>query len=304
MDSSFDVFIIGAGVAGLAAAEAAAQRGLSVALAEELMFGGLATNVNHLDPAPPGLPGSGSDLAAELMTRASDLGVTTLFEGVSALAPRDGMFELTTAGDTYRARAVIVASGARKRALGVPGEREFENRGVSHCADCDAPMFQSQDVLVVGGGDSALQEALVLAQFSPRVTLVHRGPQFSARPDFVQAVQSTPAITVRFGSVVEAIEGAEAVSGVRVRTLATGASELVPCKGFFAYIGLDPNTQWLPPEVERTGGAVRVDGNLQSSLPGVYAVGAARSGYGGLLSHAVEDAAVAVAAACRGRARG
>ena len=129
--------------------------------------------------------------------RVSDLGVTTLFESVTGLERLpDGLIRVTTLNGSHAARCVIVASGARLRKLGVPGEAELENRGVSHCADCDAPMLKGQTVMVVGGGDSALQEALVLTEFCPVVHLVHRGSTFSARAEFVEAVQRAQQIKV------------------------------------------------------------------------------------------------------------
>jgi len=300
MSDRYDVFVIGAGVAGMSAAEQAARRGLKVCLAEESMFGGLAVNVNHLSPAPKDLPNAGSDLAAELMTRVSDLGVTMLFESVTGLArAADGQFEVSLSGGAHLARSVIIASGARLRPLGVPGEAEFENRGVSHCADCDAPMLRGQTVTVVGGGDSALQEALVLAEFCPTVHLVHRGSAFSARPDLVDTLSRTPRITVHLRTVVEALEGADALSGVRLRDLASAQTRVQPCTGFFAYVGLESNTGYLPAAVETNAGAVRVDEQRESTLANVFAVGAVRSGFPGLLTDAMEDARTAVAAICQ-----
>lgn len=297
MNGSYDLFIIGAGVAGLTAAEEAARLGLSVCVAEKLMFGGLVVNVNHLWPAVDGMPASGSDFAADLMTRVSDLGVTSLFEEVLSLQPVDGAVRIGTGEASYDAGAVIVASGASLRRLGVPGEAEFEHRGVSHCADCDAPLFQDQEVVVVGGGDSALQEALVLSQFCARVHLVHRGASFSARSEFVQKVQQSARIVTRMQCVVEALEGVEQLAGAQLRDLRTGQAELLACTGFFAYVGLEPNTGFLPPDVETHAGKVVVNDQYESSMKNVFAVGAARAGYGGQLPDAMADARIAVAAA-------
>ena len=283
----------------MTAADEAAQRGLSVVLAEEAMFGGLVTNVNHLQPVPNGMPASGADLAAELMTKAADAGVETLMTAVQSLAPLPtGELEVATVEGPYRAKSVIVASGAKLRTLDVPGEAEFEHRGVSHCADCDGPLFKGQTVAVVGGGDSALQEAAVLAEFCEKVHLIHRGSVFSGRQEFARVVVANPRISVHFETVVDAIEGDSGVEAVRVRDLRSGSGSTLPCTGFFAYVGLEASTDFLGPGVETDAGRIRVNGDLETTLPNVYAIGAVRAGYGGEAAHAIEDARRAVSVVC------
>lgn len=304
MSEVCDLFVIGAGVAGLAAAEAGARAGLSVVIAEQLMFGGLVVNVNHLWPGLEGQPDSGSDLASGMMERASDLGVEILFQQVTGVRPQEGLLRVTTAEGARLAHGVIVASGASLHTLEIPGEREFEHRGVSHCADCDAPLFQDQTVVVVGGGDSALQEALVLSGFCSRVHLVHRGTAFTARSEFVQKVRAAANIVPHMDTVVEALEGGDQLEAAIVRNGAGGAATRLPCSGFFAYVGLQPNTTFVADIVEMRDGAVVVDGKLESSLPGLFAIGAARHGHGGMLVHALTDAGRAVDEMLRRRSEG
>ncbi|MFZ9529648.1 MAG: NAD(P)/FAD-dependent oxidoreductase, partial [Burkholderiales bacterium] len=167
--SAFDVIIIGEGIAGLTAAGALAKKGLSTATFEQQIFGGLVLNVNELDPAPPGGEAGGAAFASELTGANADAGVTSIQEPVTALTAADGAYVVTTESGNYRARQVIIASGARLKTLNVPGETEFEGRGVSKCADCDGPMFQNETVAVIGGGDSALQEANVLTHYCGKV---------------------------------------------------------------------------------------------------------------------------------------
>jgi thioredoxin reductase (NADPH) len=282
--------VIGEGVSGLAAAGALAQAGLKVATIEAQLFGGLVINVNELEPAPPGLPASGAELASEMMQANAERGVTSIQEPVTELRENGGVIAAVTDSGLYGARHIVVASGARLRKLGVPGETEFEGRGVSQCADCDGPMYQNEEAIVVGGGDSAFQEALVLAQYARRVHLVHRSETFRASRHFIDQVEGSEKISVVRNAVIEAILGGKMVESARVRH-AGGRLEDIPCAGVFAYIGLEPNTEFLPAQVEKDGaGFVRTDDSLLTRMPAVSAIGAVRSGYGGTLAHAIDDA--------------
>ncbi len=295
-DSNFDVIVIGAGVAGLSAAKALAQKGLRTASVEQLLFGGLIVNINELDGE---IEGSGTDYASNLMMEISDLGVENISETVNAIAKNGDKLTVSTDGGTHTARAVIVASGAKLKRLGIPGEAEFEHRGVSQCADCDGPMYKDEEVVVVGGGDSALQEALVLAQFCKRVHLVHRGTKFRAQQALIDAVDAQPVIQPLWNTVVEAIEGEQMVKKVRVKS-ADGKSSDLPTSGFFAYVGLEPNIDFVPADVKREGnGRLATDAVMQTSLAGVFAAGAVRAGCGGMLSDALEDGEKAAAAAAK-----
>jgi len=299
-DSNFDVIVIGTGIAGLAAAKIAAQKGLRTASAEKLLFGGLVVNINELDGE---IEGSGTDYASNLMMETSDLGVESLSETVSAIAKNGDRFTVTTDAGTHSARAVIVASGAKLKRLGVPGEADFEHRGVSQCADCDGPMYKDEEVVVVGGGDSALQEALVLAHFCKRVNLVHRSAAFSAKQSLIDAVAAQPVIQTLWNTTVEAIEGDDMVRKVRVKG-ADGKTTDLAANGVFAYIGLEPNSDFVPAEIKRDdGGRVITDDTLQTTLPGVFAAGVVRAGCGGDLIDALRDGEKAGAAAAKSLGR-
>ena len=286
---TYDVIVIGEGVSGLAAAGALAQAGLKVATLEAQLFGGLVINVNELEPRPEGHPASGAELASEMMQANAERGVASIQEAVTALRDAGGLKEAVTGSGIHSARHIIVASGARLRKLGVPGETEFEGRGVSQCADCDGPMYQDEDAIVVGGGDSAFQEALVLATYCRKVLLVHRGNRFRASPHFVEQVKTNEKISIVRNAAIEGILGGKMVEKARIRH-ADGSVEELPCAGVFAYIGLEPNSGFLPLSVERSeGGFVRTDDAFETTLPGVSAIGAVRNGYGGTLTHALDE---------------
>jgi thioredoxin reductase (NADPH) len=286
----YDVIVIGEGVSGLSAAGALAEAGLKVATMEAQLFGGLVINVNELEPHPEGQPTSGAELAAAMMQTNSERGVASIQEAVTALRDGGDVKEAVTDSGTYTARGIVVASGARLRRLGVPGEAEFEGRGVSQCADCDGPMYQNEEAIVVGGGDSAFQEALVLAQYCRRVLLVHRRDVFKAAAHFVQQVKANGKITIMRNTTVDEILGDKMVEKARVRHT-DGRTEEVPCAGVFAYIGLEPNAGFLPQTIERdAAGFVRTNDRLETTAPGVFAIGAVRAGFGGTLIDAMNDA--------------
>jgi thioredoxin reductase (NADPH) len=286
MAQSYDLIVIGEGVSGLACAGHARRAGLTVATFESNIFGGLVLNVNELH----GYPGaeSGTNLASELMQANSEAGVKSMQEAVTAIRPAGGAFEVT-AGGVYGARQVVIASGARLKKLGVPGEAEFEGRGVSSCADCDAPMFQNEDVVVVGGGDSALQEALVLAKFCRKVCIVHRGSRFRAQPHFMDRIAAEPRVSTLWNTTVEAILGGKMVETVRLKR--DGHTEEIASAGVFAYVGLEPSTAFAPTAATRDGrGGLVTNAELETAVPGIWAIGAARAGYSGLLRDAVSEA--------------
>lgn len=288
MSKHHDLIVIGTGITGLAAARQACQLGLSTATIESHFFGGLVINVNHLDGE---IEGSGSDVAANMMMEVSDLGAASINAAVTSIQREGELFAVHSDDGIHHARAVILASGARLKRLGVPGEADLIDLGVSQCADCDGPMYKNKDVVVIGGGDSALQEAMVLSGYTRHVQLVHRSASFRARPDLVGKLASHANISILLNTQVEAVLGSQGVEGVRVRqTGADGGSREIDCAGFFAYVGLAPACDFAPPAILRdAAGFLLTDAGLQTAVPGLYAAGAVRSGYGGMLTHAVKE---------------
>lgn len=288
MATDYDVIVIGEGVAGLTAASELAKSGLRVATMEAQLFGGLIININELDPAPAGAT-AGAEFASSLVEAAANAGVESINEPVTGLEAAGGTVKVLTDGGSRTARGVVIASGAHIKRLGIPGEIEFEGKGVSQCADCDGPMYHNETTVVVGGGDSALQEALVLAQYCKDVKLVHRGSAFDAKAHFQQAVDAQSKIAKIFNAEVTAVKGGQMVEKVAIKHK-DGRSEEIACAGLFAYVGLEPNAGFAPAGVQRDAtGRVQTNADLETAVPGIWAAGAVRSGCGGLIDDAVAD---------------
>lgn len=296
-DDPYDVLVIGGGLAGLTAAHRAALRGLSVGSMDEgSHMGGLVANVGRIDGYPAAGAVSGVELAAAALEAILDLGVDIIPEGASGLTLDGGIKVVTSESGTHRAKTVVLASGARLKSLGVPGEQALLGRGVSQCADCDAGFFVDQHVVVVGGGDAALQEALHLADYASRITLVTRGDAFRARQGYMAQAEANPKFAFRRSTQVREIVGSDGVEGVRLAPAGGGDAEALDCSGVFVFIGVEPNAGYLPGDIARdAGGHVITDAGYRTSVPGIYAIGAVRAGYSGQLASAVDEAIAAVA---------
>ncbi len=292
-----DLIVIGAGMAGLTAAHHAARCGLSVSLCEATpLYGGQIVNVEAIDGYPSVGEVPGIALAIDLLEKGRELGVSIIETEITALSVDDGIHLATADGAMHAARAAGVASGARLKTLDIPGEAEMAGRGVSQCASCDGPMFQGEDVAVIGGGDAAAQEALILAGFCRKVTLICRGAM-RAKRDYIDRLTACANVDFLWDSVAEEIVGTGGVDGVSVRNTKDDSVSLFPCKGVFPFIGGTPNSAFLPESVQRQDGYVVTDGAYRTSVAGVFAAGAVRMGYGGHLAEAVGEGVSAATAA-------
>ncbi len=290
----WDVAVIGGGITGLTAAWHAVRRGLTTVLFEGApAHGGQVANVNHLEDWPAVEGVSGVALAADLVAKLRDEGVELHGEPAGRVSVH-GKLVRVEAASSVRARRALIASGARLKALGVPGEEELYGKGVSQCADCDGYFFRDQDVVVVGGGDAALHEALVLAGMCRSVTLIVRST-VRARAAYVERASGAANVRFAWDSTVQEILGNSGVTGVRLREVKTGAVKELPCAGVFPFVGSSPNTDFLPATVARDeGGYVTTDARLRTSAPLLYAAGAVRAGYCGDLVAAAGEGAAAV----------
>jgi thioredoxin reductase (NADPH) len=297
----FDLVVIGAGVAGLTAAMYAGRLGLKVAAVERLSVGGQIAAAERIENFP-GFPQgtSGAELGPLLHEQAESTGAEFMLDTVEGLALDGDRRVVQCAAELLTARAVIVAAGSSLRPLGVPGEEEFLGKGVSHCASCDGHFFADQEVCVVGGGDSALDEALTLTEHAARVAIIHRGPALDAQRVLADRTASNGKIDIVLGSMVEEIVGADNVSAVRVRDLKSGTIRERLVKGVFIYVGLEPNTAFLRNALLLDGaGHIETDIMLATSVPGVFAAGDIRRHSVAQLAAAAGDGATAAIAAHR-----
>lgn len=300
----FDLIVIGQGVAGMTAAREAAQGGMRVAMFEGSLFGGLITNINALDPAPDPAATMGADFAAMLLESSIGAGAKNMPHHVTAIERTAQGLRVRTDEGEYEAGHVVIATGARFRPLDIPGEEAFTGHGVSNCADCDGPLHRKNEVVVAGGGDSALQEALVLAEHCARVHIVHHGSTLAGRADLVARVAAQANVATIADAEIERIDGGKIVERVIIRRRGDNSRIELPCKGVFAYIGLVPNTEFLSGEFERDArGHLLVDATLETPIPGVFAAGAVRAGFSGTLDDAIRDG-TAVARSVATRAAG
>jgi thioredoxin reductase (NADPH) len=288
---------VGDGRAGLTGAAAAAKLGLKVATFEAEFFGGLVVNVNELQNFDEAEGLSGMDHAGMLAMGNKKAGVVSTTSAVTVIRRVEGGFEAVTDAGVKTARFVVIASGARLKKLGVPGEEEFEGRGVSHCADCDAPMFTGEEVVVAGGGDWALQDAMVLSPECAVVHVVQAEAALMACPDYVDRVKADPKVRFHAGLAIEEVLGNDkGMTGVRVRDPHGNTSEIAAA-GLFAMIGLEPNSELAPAQVARDErGYLVTDKGLETAVPGLWAIGQVRSGFAGWLKDAVAEARAAAQA--------
>jgi thioredoxin reductase (NADPH) len=290
------VAIAGGGIAGLSAALAAARLGRRTLVLAGDVLGGNLLSIEAVEGYPghaEGVPGY--ELVPAAQTMAAEAGAEFEMLPLLRVEGNSAGYSLGTAEGERTAKALIVATGASPMKLGVPGEERLAGKGVSHCASCDGPMLRGASVAVVGGGDSALQEALTLAKYVGRVVLLCRGAALRGQATYRDRVRASANIETRFQAQVAAIEGDASVSGVQ---LASG--ERLDVAAVFTYIGLQPNTTFLRDVVPLDAtGKIGTDGAMATQRPGIFAAGLARAGSPGRAIASAGEGAAAAASAHR-----
>ncbi|QLB51698.1 thioredoxin-disulfide reductase [Streptococcus sanguinis] len=291
----YDTIIIGAGPAGMTAALYAARSNLKVALLERGIPGGQMNNTADIENYPGYANISGPELAEKMFEPLENLGVEHLFGLVEKIEDRGDFKEIVTEDERFEAKTVIIASGANHRHLGVPGEEDYNSRGVSYCAVCDGAFFRDEDLLVVGGGDSAVEEAIFLTRFAKSVTIVHRRDELRAQKVLQDRAFANEKIRFVWDSVVESIHGDERkVTGVTFKNVKTGETSQADFGGIFIYVGLDPVSEFAADlGITDEAGWILTDHQMKTSVAGIYAVGDVRQKDLRQITTAVGDGAIA-----------
>ncbi|OBG73940.1 thioredoxin-disulfide reductase [Mycobacterium sp. E3305] len=276
-DTVHDVIIIGSGPAGYTAALYAARAQLAPVVFEGTSFGGALMTTTEVENFPGFRDGiTGPELMDQMREQALRFGADLRMEDVESVSLDGPVKSVTTAeGETFRARAIILAMGAAARYLGVPGEQELLGRGVSSCATCDGFFFKDQDIAVIGGGDSAMEEATFLTRFARSVTLVHRRDEFRASRIMLERARDNDKITILTNKAVLGVDGDQTVTGLRLRDNVTGEESTLPVTGVFVAIGHDPRSELVRDVLDTDpDGYVLVKGHTTAtSIDGVFAAG-------------------------------
>jgi thioredoxin reductase (NADPH) len=279
METEYQLIILGGGPGGLSAGIYAARNRLSTLLIEKSMIGGLAIYADLLENYP-GFPAGigGMELGQLMLQQGEKFGLKTLTDETIGLSVAGNLIIVKTTQSELKARAVIIALGSERINLNVPGEKEFVGRGVSYCATCDAAFFKEKPVVVVGGGNSAVSEALHLAKFASKVAIIHRRDQFRASPISVEKARSEPKISFLLDTTVDSIEGKDNVEYLRLNNVKSGQKSTLPVSGVFVSIGQTPNTGFLKGLLSLdSNNYIAVNEKMETSVPGIYAVGDIRS---------------------------
>jgi len=295
VQAGYDIIIIGGGPAGLTAGLYTSRARLKTLLIEQGLFGGYMTMADRIENYP-GFPDgiSGFELSELMHKQATGHGLETIQAEVTGMALRDGQKEVQTAEGNYNAKAVIIASGSERQKLAVPGEKEFTGKGVSYCATCDAAFFVDLPVAVVGGGNSAITEALHLSKFASKVVVIHRRDQLRATCAVREKAFAEPKIDFLWDTIVISFEGTDLINQIKLRNVKSGQESTLDIAGTFISNGFKPNTEYLKGIVSLdSAGAIITNDNLETNVPGIFAAGDIRTNSIRQIVAAAGDGAIA-----------
>ena len=279
MTRQYDVVIIGSGPAGLTAAIYCARTGLKTLVLEKAAVGGQILKADIIENYP-GFPEglSAYELMEYMKRQAERFGCEIAIEEVSELnTPYPALNTITSEGNSYSSKAVIVATGANPKELGIKGESELTGKGVSYCATCDGPLFKNKNVVVIGGGDAAIGEAIYLTKFANKVIVVHRRDKLRAAAVLQQRFLKNPKAEVKWGCVATEVMGEGRVCGIKVKNLKNNREEEIPASGVFIYVGVRPNTDFLKEKIKLDdNGFIISDEEMRTSAKGIFACGDVR----------------------------
>jgi thioredoxin reductase (NADPH) len=276
----YDVIIIGGGPAGLSAGIYAARSRLKSLLVEKGAVGGQIINAELVENYPGFTEGiSGIDLTEAMHKQAEKFGLATLLAVVTGVKLAATRKTVETSGGEYTGKALIIAGGSERQKLGVPGEAEYTGKGVSYCATCDGAFFKDKPVVVVGGGNAAITEALELTKFASEITVIHRRDELRATKILQEKAFAEPKIKILWDSVVDEISGDTFVDKVKVSNIKTKKKSTLDVAGVFMSVGFKPSTDYLKGALELDkNNAIITDDKMATSVPGVFAAGDIRSG--------------------------
>ncbi|MCF8091365.1 MAG: thioredoxin-disulfide reductase [Desulfotignum sp.] len=297
-DFDYDLVIIGAGPAGLTAGIYAARARMNVLLLEKAVPGGQIIVTDWIENYP-GFPEgiSGFDLAEKMKVQAEALGLKIDTSEVISLNLDKDVKEVVLREKTIKAKSLIIASGASPKKLGI-GEDKYMGKGISFCATCDAPFFKDKTVVAIGGGDTAVQEAVYLTKFAKKVYLVHRRDELRAAKILQERAFANDKIEMVWDTVATGVDGFFGIEGVRVKNVKTGEEKTIKADGCFIWVGILPNTEFLGTKLDTDEyGFILADARMETSIPGVFAAGDVRNTPLRQVSTAVGDGAIAALSA-------
>ena len=296
MTEKYDVIVIGAGPGGMTAALNASRANLKVAMLDRGIYGGQMNNTAEVENYPGFKSIMGPELAKKMYESSTQFGAKLLYGSVTGITvDENGTKHVKTDSDEYEAEAVIIATGSESRKLGVPGEEKYSGRGVSYCAVCDGAFYRNKRVVVVGGGDSAIEEGLYLANLCENVNVIHRRDELRAQKILQDRAFANEKMSFTWDSVVTEIIGDDMkVSGVKVHNKKTGEDSILEANGVFIYVGTTPMTEpFKDLGITDEKGWIVTDEHMETKIAGIYAVGDVRQKFLRQITTAVGDAGIA-----------